>query len=401
MTIPHKKHAVAGWLLLAALNAAAPAFAADGPKLASEPPKLTSDGSKPVSDAPKLTAPVSQPAPVAAVVRAEAPFTPVLIYRDQVLTGDAVWRGEVLVEGALTIAPQATLTVEPGTVVRFRRTGTNAAILVVQGRLVAVGSKEAPIVFTSTFAAPAPSDWQGVMLLGTEKKNIVENCRIEGAVVAFEALFSNVTLKEVRAERSVIGMRFQDVLLTMDGGGSGSCDTGLSFLNSEANLRNITADGNRVGILADHSSVYLAAATLANNHGAAFSGHVSRIKFQGGSVVGNGNGITVMDCEGGIVGAKVVQNKEHGISLTGSRVRVSGNQVSGNGGNGIIVFDGSSVAWDNAIHDNGQYDLYNAGKEEFRAPGNWWGASGPRIFDNAGTAKVLYLPVLSTKPSQE
>lgn len=380
MTIPNMKHAMAGLLLVAALHAAAPAFA---------------------SDAPKPAPPVSQPAPAAAALREEVSFTPALVYRDQVLTGDVVWRGEVLVEGALTIAPQATLSVEPGTVIRFRRSTSQAPVLVVQGRIVAPGSKEAPIVFTSTFAVPAPSDWQGVMLLGTEKKNIMENCRIEGSAVAFEALFSSVTLKEVRAERSGIGMRFQDALVTMEGGGAASCDTGLSFLNSEATLRNITAEGNRVGIHADHSSVYLSATTLSGNHGAAFSGNASRMKFQGGSVVGNGNGITVMDCEGGIVGARIGKNREHGISLTGSRIRVSGNQVSGNGGNGIIAFDGSSVAWDNAIHDNGQYDLYNAGKEEFRAPGNWWGASGPRIFDNAGTAKVLYLPVLTAKPSHE
>lgn len=380
MTILYMKHAMAGLLVVAALHAAAPACA---------------------SDAPKPAPPISQPAPAAVAVREEASSTPALVYRDQLLTGDAVWRGEVLVEGALTIAPQATLTVEPGTVIRFRRSASQAPLLVVQGRIVASGSKEAPIVFTSTFAVPAPSDWQGVMLLGSEKKNIVENCRIEGAATGFEALFSSVTLKEVRAERSGTGLRFQDAVVTMEGGGAFNCDTGLSFSESEATLRNVAAEGNRVGIQARRSSVYLSGAALSGNHGTAFSCEASLIRLQGGVVAGNGNGVTLMECEGGIAGVRVAKNREHGISLTRSRVRVNGNEITGSGGNGIIVFDGSSVAWDNAIHDNGAYDLYNAGNEEYRAPGNWWGATGPRIFDNAGAAKVLYLPVLTSKPSHE
>jgi hypothetical protein len=99
-----------------------------------------------------------------------------------------------------------------------------------------------------------------------------------------------------------------------------------------------------------------------------------------------------------VSGAKLVKNREYGMSLTASRIRVNGNQISGNGNNGIIVFDGSSVAWDNAIYENAGYDLYNAGSEEFRAPGNWWGTLGPKIFDNAGRGKVLHAPQLSARP---
>lgn len=370
--------AMAGLLLVAALLINAPAVAATP------------------SPVP-VAVPQPKPAPEP-VARSEAPLNPNLIYADRILSEDTLWRGEILVEGAVTVAPQATLTIEPGTVVRFRRQGAQAPLLVVQGRIVAAGTKETPVLFTSNFALPAAADWQGVMILGSEKKNILENCRIEGAQTALEALFSTVTLKNVRAERSGTGMRFQDTLVAMDAGGVFDCDTGLSFSESEATLRNISVEGNRLGILAKRSSVYLFEASFSGNKDAAFSGDNCRVKIQGGDVASNGSGVTLFQCEGSVTGAKLVKNREYGLSLTASRIRVSANQISGNGNNGLIVFDASSVAWDNAIFENAGYDLYNAGTEEFRAPGNWWGSLGPKIFDNAGRGKVSYAPPLNAMP---
>ena len=380
----HYLIAMAGAQLVAALLISAPLLAAAAPPAPAAPAAASQ--------------PKTAPEPVP---RSEAGLNPGLVYPELVLSEDTVWRGEVLVEGALTVAPQATLTVEPGTVVRFRRKGAQTPSLVVQGRIVAAGTKETPVLFTSNFAVPAPSDWQGIMLLGSEKKNLLENCRIQGAQTGLEALFSSVTLKNVRVERSATGMRFQDTLLAMEAGGVSDCDTGLSFAESEATLRGIAVEGNRLGVVAKRSSLYLFEPSLAGNQAAAFSGAECRVRIQGGVVAGNGSGVTFLECQGAVSGAKVAKNREFGMSLTASRIRVHGNQITGNGNNGVIVFDGSSVAWDNAIHENAGYDLYNAGTEEFRAPGNWWGALGPKIFDNAGRGKVLYAPQLNDRPQPQ
>lgn len=366
-------HCLPGLLLLGALCFGAPASAAT-PAAAARPGAVEA----------------TQPRP-------EAQFTPSFRYGDRVLTEDTVWKGAVLVEGAVTVAPQATLTIEPGTVIRFRGKDPSGAVLVVQGRVVAEGTKESPIVFTSSFAVPAAGDWQGVMLLGSEKKNVLENCRIDSAQTGVEAIFSNLTLKNVRAERSRTGMRFQDALLVMEGGGTSDCDTGLGFFESEANLRSLHLIGNRKGIVAQRSSIYLQEGNLSMN-GSAFSCDDCRVKVQGGAVSDNGRGITLYESQGAVTGVQVARNSDYGISLTASRMRVTANQVTGNGNSGLLVFDGASVAWDNAIYDNG-YDLQNAGKEEFRAPGNWWGAAGPKIHDNDGMGKVLTAPRLAAPPA--
>ncbi|MBJ6800559.1 right-handed parallel beta-helix repeat-containing protein [Geomonas sp. Red259] len=333
------------------------------------------------------------------LLRLEAPFKPQLSYGDQLLSEDTVWRGEVLVEGAVTVAPQATLTVEPGTVVRFKKSEGHNPTLVVQGRIAASGTKEEPIRFTSNFVTSAAGDWLGITLLGSEKKNVLENCRIDGAQTGLEALFSNLNLNGVRAERCVTGMRFQDALVQMEAGGASDCDAGLVFANSEATLRSLNLIGNRAGISAQKSSIYLQDASLAMNR-SALSCDNCRVKLAGGAVLDNGRGVTLLESEGGVSGVKLARNSDYGLSLTGSRVRVEGNLITGNGTQGVLVFDGAAVAWNNTISGNSGYDIYNAGTEEFRAPNNFWGENGPRIYDNGGRGKVGFAPQLKTAPKQ-
>ena len=347
--------------------------------------------SRPCPAAAGAADPAPSPAAPLTARGGEASFAPQLSYGDVVLNEDTVWKKEVLVEGAVTVAPQATLTVEPGTVVRFRKGKGGEPVLLVEGRIDATGTKESPIRFTSSFATPTAADWHGITILGSEKNNVFENCRIDGAKIGIEALFARVALKGVRAERSVTGMRFQDTLVTMEGGGASDCDTGMSLAQSEATLRGVSLFGNRLAIGARQSSVYLQDGSLTMNR-SAFTCDNCRLKLAGGEVLDNGRGVTLTESEGSVTGVKLSKNTDYGLSLTGARVRVSDNAITGNGQEGILVFDGAAVAWGNVIEGNVGYDVYNAGVEEFRAPANRWGTSGPKIYDNGGLGKVNVTP---------
>jgi hypothetical protein len=88
-----------------------------------------------------------------------------------------------------------------------------------------------------------------------------------------------------------------------------------------------------------------------------------------------------------------------------SRIKVNANEIAQNARVGLRIDDGKGIAWGNALFANGDYDLYNAGTEEFRAIGNWWGDAtsdiARRIYDrrmNNTLGRVLYLPVLTAKP---
>ena len=115
-----------------------------------------------------------------------------------VLTEDVTWRGSMLVRGSVVVGPHATLRIEPGTVVRFAVSADQQLpILVVQGRLHAAGTSELPIVLTSDHSMPTRGCWGGIVLLSTEKNNLLEGCRIEYAETGIDIRFSNVTLNSV------------------------------------------------------------------------------------------------------------------------------------------------------------------------------------------------------------
>jgi len=86
---------------------------------------------------------------------------------------DTVWSEDTILDGIVTVKDGAVLTVEPGVVVRGKN---GSALVIAQGsRLEAVGSADAPIVFTSSQAegSRARGDWGGVVLLGEAETNLM------------------------------------------------------------------------------------------------------------------------------------------------------------------------------------------------------------------------------------
>jgi len=82
-----------------------------------------------------------------------------------VLPGDTTWSGEVLVTGDVTVPAGSTLTIEPGTTVRFAALSDNTAggqdpergELIVHGSLLAEAPPPPRILFTSAAEAPLPA----------------------------------------------------------------------------------------------------------------------------------------------------------------------------------------------------------------------------------------------------
>jgi hypothetical protein len=331
--------------------------------------------------------------------------------RDELITEDTHWRGEVRVEGGVTVAPQTTLTVAPGTVIRFAKGGTGpgtGGTLLVLGRLVARGTPERPILFTAAGAGSAETSWQGLVFLGTDKKNLLEHCRVEGATTAIDASFATLSLNDTRLSASVTGLRCQDCLLAVTGGGVERCGVGVSISDSEADLRNLMMKENARGIVASRSSLSLAASTLEGHDEGGVVAEGCRLAISANTVRGNGNGLTLTSCEGIVSTNRVVANRGYGVHLGKARVRVEGNSIERNIGNGLEVEDGAAVAWGNALAENGGYDCLNSGAGDFRAIANWWGGKdvagiGARIHDHQDDSRrgrILYLPILRERPSR-
>ena len=88
------------------------------------------------------------------------------------ITTDETWSGVIKMDGWTYVDAGATLTIEPGTIIR----GTEKSVLSIErgAKIMAVGTPEKPIVFTSTQGAGfrGPSDWAGVVINGNAPNNL-------------------------------------------------------------------------------------------------------------------------------------------------------------------------------------------------------------------------------------
>lgn len=83
-------------------------------------------------------------------------------------------RGTYLLKGWCYVTDGATLIIEPGTVIKGDKETRAALIVEPGGRIVARGTADAPIVFTSSMPAGErrPGDWGGVVLCGNARNNM-------------------------------------------------------------------------------------------------------------------------------------------------------------------------------------------------------------------------------------
>jgi hypothetical protein len=330
-------------------------------------------------------------------------------YHNNVLTEDVTWRGRVLITGVLTIAPQATVNIEPGTVISFipEPNCHQEGALLVKGRIAAVGTADKQIIFKAATSDIGPDTWQGIIVLGSEKINVFENCRIEGATVGLDSIFSTISLKNTFIHTCRIGARLQNSLFQALHGGVSGSDVGYALLDSESYLKDVSCTGNIMGVSLSRGSLRVKGSSFLGNTARALDADDSKVKITGAVFSKNGTGIALVGSEGVIEASKFVENREYGLHLVNSRMKISDNLIFMNTGIGIMSDTAGSAAWGNNISRNGLYDFYNAGSEEFRAIGNWWGASAGkgqkrRIFDKTvdpSRGLVLTAPELPAPPA--
>jgi parallel beta-helix repeat protein len=165
------------------------------------------------------------------------------------ITSDTTWSGEILIKGDVEIAKGATLTITPGTIIRFakiephgpanlydkakaKNVAFERAELIVRGKLLARGTKDKMIVFTSAEGSPHAGDW-GAINFQDSADNIVEYCEISygdtgvhghgvQAAVANSHLHDNgvaIGFKNVKEHRTQGSMNIFNNRIVGNGGG--------------------------------------------------------------------------------------------------------------------------------------------------------------------------------------
>lgn len=100
------------------------------------------------------------------------------------ITTATTWTADkiYLLKGNIFVTGNATLTIQPGTIIKGDKSTKGALIITRGAKIDATGTATKPIVFTSSIAAGARSagDWGGLILLGKAKNNLGTSVPIEG-----------------------------------------------------------------------------------------------------------------------------------------------------------------------------------------------------------------------------
>ena len=146
--------------------------------------------------------------------------TPETTLGDIVIKKDTVWNGTITVDGVVVVGRAATLTIKPGTTVRFKRRDVNHdgigdSEIRVLGGILAQGSAEHPIVFQSAETNPAPKDWSYLLIFTSGKKNRIEYCQFHDAFSGLQVHFSTASVRDCLFSNNQEGIRFGRAKLTL------------------------------------------------------------------------------------------------------------------------------------------------------------------------------------------
>lgn len=99
---------------------------------------------------------------------------------------DTDWSGEILIIGTVVVQPNVTLSVHPGTKVRFAhyrgyREPERKLDLIIHGQIIANGTAAQPIYFTSDAPYPQNGDWSMIRLISNTAKSEFNWCVFEFA----------------------------------------------------------------------------------------------------------------------------------------------------------------------------------------------------------------------------
>ena len=266
------------------------------------------------------------------------------------LQHDTTWSGNVLVNGDILVPPGVTLTIVPGTVVKFKKIGPGSdrnlfgldspyypqAEIIVTGRLLAKGTQEQPIIFTSDEAKPRTADWAALNFLGGEG-NVLEWCRITYAYNGVHAHGAQVLVKQCELADNAVA---------------------ISVKKDEDTP---SAPG------------YMKEADLT---------------VTGCLVHDNKGGINVRMSKGVLTGNTIRDNKFFGIWIKEKcHGEISRNDITANQ-KGIYLYraEGMTITANN-IHDNHDYNMAIADEQEHDvlAAGNWFGTT-----DQAKVAALIF-----------
>jgi parallel beta-helix repeat protein len=281
---------------------------------------------------------------------------------------DTVWEGTVDVSDDVRVLKGATLLIQPGTTVRFasikNEVGLPTVRLLINGSLIAQGTADRPITFTSAAKDPRPGDWAGIFVESSnERPNRLRHVSIRHAFIGLSGMHSILMAEDTVIRDCATGLyAFQEFNGWMFQSSLSGNDIGLHFhQNTSFHVENCEISGNsRIGILCVlNSSPRVRFCTVSDNgeSGVHLVQGASPL-IEGNTIRGNRRGISMeLQTRPWIVGNLITKN---GTGIWGEKMvfpRVEGNIIADNGSGIYCNYSAYMEIHGNNLHDNGTSSL--------------------------------------------
>lgn len=247
---------------------------------------------------------------------------------------DTVWtlaESPFIVSQNVTICRGVTLTIEPGVEVRF---GGGPFAIIVDGTLIARGTEEKPIKFTSNKESPKVGDWLTIYFNGAgQSPSFLENCIIEYGVVGLTVQDGVLTV-----QKSVIQF---------------NAESGITLLGGSTTVSQNRIQNNFDGVVIEGGST-----TLQNN--------IITLNENGVTLRGNISANSQIN----IIQNNISSNSNSGISLSmeksSGNILISGNTVFLSKYGLYVATNATTFITRNYIHTNDVGALYEQGNHTIR-----------------------------------
>ena len=293
---------------------------------------------------------------------------------------DTVWDGDVLIDGIVTVAPGVTLELRPGTTVRFTRFDSNNDLigeheLFIQGRFLALGTAEQPILFTSAESEPASGDWGAINMMASMSENLLQHSRVEYAYRGFHAHFGRARLDHSLFINNRRGAQFQESDIQIDSCLFSDNLNGIQFRDSTVTIIDSIIRGSYWGMRCVNSQVNMTDSLVENNLINGINFKESIIELVRITVRNNRRGLYLQRSSGSINRSVLTGNSEHGLFAEDSKAEITASRISENGRAGVRLLDAELSLHDNQITNNDLFALINDGSSDVQVTGNWWGTA--------------------------
>ena len=304
------------------------------------------------------------------------------------IAADTTWTKQnspLVLTGKVTVKPGATLTIEPGCVVQFLL-GTRLAV---EGALVARGTAEAPIRFTSAVQKePTPFDGEGIFFADSsaDGRCVLEHCVVEHQRVGVACAAASPTLRRCTLRRNGAAAilatdgaepRIEDACRIEDNDGIGIRGDGANIAVRRCLILRNGGDGIR---LADKAKGTIEASRIRDNggHGIALDNFASPT-VQGNEIAANrGSGIRANRfSQPAIQGNVIRENRGSGIRCTlDSASTIAGNLIEANHDHPIVLDKSDGTIKGNNILGNRPYGVNCLRSASPQIEGNWIEGNG-------------------------